>query len=197
MESDQERGATPATRYDAGSLLVAHREGTDGAFAKLVEHYRRPVFGYLVHSGVPESDREDLFQDVFVKIHREAHRYDPTRPLHPWLFTVVANTVRSYLRKHKLRRIFFTPLQSADPKDPGPDSESKASTNEMVDWLERTIPELPANEREVFLLARLEGMSLKHIASALSIPTNTVKTRLRRARLELVERYERQRVSAS
>ncbi len=40
-------------------------------------------------------------------------------------------------------------------------------------------------------------MSLKDIASVLAIPIGTVKTRLRRARLQLVERYERQRVSAS
>ena len=93
--------------------------------------------------------------------------------------------------------MFFTPLSSTEHKDPAPDSEAKATANEMVVWLERTIPELPAKEREVLLLARLEGMSLKDIAAVLAIPINTVKTRLRRARLGLVERYERQRGSAS
>ena len=197
VKSDRERAEKPASREDAGPLLVAHRQGNDTAFEKLVEHYRRPVFGYLVHTGVPESDRDDLFQDVFVKIHRESHRYDPALPLHPWLFTVLANTVRSYFRKQKLRRVFFTPLSSTEHKDPAPDSEAKATANEMVVWLERTIPELPAKEREVLLLARLEGMSLKDIDAVLAIPINTVKTRLRRARLGLVERYERQRGSAS
>ena len=75
--------------------LVAHRDGDSEAFAKLVQRYRRPVFGYLVHGGVPESDRDDLFQEIFIKIHQRADQYDAARPLHPWLFTVVANTVRS------------------------------------------------------------------------------------------------------
>ena len=86
--------------------LVAHRDGDSEAFGKLVQRYRRPVFGYLVHCGVPESDRDDLFQDIFIKIHQRADQYDAARPLHPWLFTVVANTVRSYFSKKKLRSFF-------------------------------------------------------------------------------------------
>ena len=64
----------PASRQDVDPLLVAHRQDNYTAFAKLVEHYRLPVFGYLVHNGVPESDRHDLFQNVC-----RAARYFATR----------------------------------------------------------------------------------------------------------------------
>ncbi len=175
--------------------LVAHRDGDSEAFGKLVQRYRRPVFGYLVHCGVPESDRDDLFQDIFIKIHQRADQYDAARPLHPWLFTVVANTVRSYFSKKKLRSFFvWEPAPEEMPeevKDPAPDSEARASAKETAAWLERAIAALPMPQREVLVLATIEDLPLKDIASVLDMPLNTVKTHVRRARLRLVECYER------
>ena len=172
-------------------LLVAHRNGDSDAFAKLVQRYRRPVFGHLVHCGVPESDRDDLFQEIFIKIHQRADQYDEARPLHPWLFTVVANTVRSYFSKKKLRSFFVWEPATEDVKDPAPDSEARASAKETAAWLERAIAALPMPQREVLVLATIENLPLKDIASVLDMPLNTVKTHVRRARLRLVECYER------
>ena len=171
--------------------LVAHRDGDRDAFAKLGQRYRRPVFGYLVHCGVPESDRDDLFQDIFIKIHRRADQYDAARPLHPWLFTVVANTVRTYFRKSKLLSFFVWEPARDDVEDPAPDSEAEVSAKETAAWLERAIAALPMPQREVLVLATIENLPLKDIASALDMPLSTVKTHVRRARLRLVESYER------
>ncbi len=75
--------------------LSRHCRGDASAFPALLEAYRRPVYGYLVRSGVAEANRDDIFQNIFLKIHAAARSYDPTRPLRPWLFTIVANTVRA------------------------------------------------------------------------------------------------------
>jgi RNA polymerase sigma-70 factor, ECF subfamily len=175
---------------DAGPLLVAHRNGDGDAFAKLVERYRRPVFSYLVHCGVPEPDRDDLFQEIFVRVHRRAPSYQASRPLHPWLFTVVANAVRSYFRTKK-RLFLFAGPPSPNVRDEAPDGEAVASANETAAWLERAIQGLPLPQREVLLLATVENLPLNDIASILDLPLNTVKTHLRRARLRLVDGYER------
>ena len=175
-------------------LLVARREGDRDAFAQLVERYRRPVFGYLVRCGIAKADRDDLFQEIFLKIHQRADQYDNARPLHPWLFTVVANTVRTYLRKQKLRSYIVWEPASADVpdiKDGAPDAESLASAQQIKAWLERAIQALPMPEREVLILATIENLPLKDIASILDMPINTVKTHVRRARMRLVESYER------
>ncbi len=181
-------------------LLVAHRDGDRDAFSHLVERYRRPVFGYLVRCGIAEADRDDLFQEVFLKIHQRADQYDTARPLHPWLFTVVANTVRTYLRKQKLRSYFVWEPANADVpdvpdvkdiKDDAPDAEALASAQQTKAWLERAIRALPMPQREVLILATIENLPLKDIASILEMPINTVKTHVRRARLRLVESYER------
>ncbi len=171
-------------------LLVAHREGDRDAFSQLVERYRRPVFGYLVRCGIAEADRDDLFQEIFIKIHQRADQYDTARPLHPWLFTVVANTVRTYLRKQKLRS-YFVWEPAPDIEDDAPDAESLASAQQTKAWLERAIQALPMPQREVLILATIESLPLKDIASILGMPINTVKTHVRRARQRLVESYQR------
>lgn len=188
--------AVTDVREDAGALLVAHRNGDHDAFGKLLQRYRRPVFSYLFHCGVPEPDRDDLFQEIFVRVHQRAASYQASRPLHPWLFTVVANTVRSYFRKQK-RRTLFTGPPSENVQDQTPDSEAAASARETTAWLERAIQALPLPQREVLLLAAVENLPLNDIASILELPLNTVKTHLRRARLRLVDGYERRTGSAS
>ena len=87
--------------------LRRHREGDPEAFAALVADYRRPVYSYLIRCGVAEADRDDVFQGVFFKIHRAVEQYRPELPSHPWIFTIVANEVRSYLRRRRVRQLVF------------------------------------------------------------------------------------------
>jgi len=176
------------------ALLVAHRSGEPHAFRELVSRYRRPVYGYLVRCSVSEADRDDLFQEIFIKIHQRAHQYDASRPLHPWLFTVVANTVRTYQRKERVRRIFVRPPEEHDSEsiaDGAPDGEALFAAKETKSWLERAIRALPVPQREALVLATIEKLPLQDIASALDMPLSTVKTHVRRARLRLIEAYER------
>jgi RNA polymerase sigma-70 factor (ECF subfamily) len=187
----------PVSR-DARDLLVRHREGDRNAFAALVGEYRRPVYGYLVRCGIPEADRDDLFQAVFMRIHRSIGTYRPDRPAHPWLFTVVANEVRTYLKRKRIRGLVFgnapAPGPGAprpEPADAAPDGERALAARETVAWLEREIRCLPVAQREVLLLAGVESLPLKEVAEVLGIPLNTVKTHLRRARLRLSERLAR------
>ncbi len=165
-------------------LLVRHRNGEQEAFRELVSRYRAPTYGYLVRCGVSPLDRDDLFQEIFIKVHRAAASYQPERPLHPWLFTIVANTVRTYHRKRRVHELVFNE-RLPEPVAAAPDSLRATEAKETVDWLEREIPTLPAMQREVLLLVCVEGMRLALVADALDIPLNTVKTHLRRARMKL------------
>ena len=180
--------ATP----EAGQILVRHREGDAGAFRELVSRYRAPVYAYLVRCGVDPSQRDDLFQDIFLKIHRAAHAYDPAQPLHPWLFTIVANTVRTHFRRLRVRRL-VQPGPAPEPSTPADSGQQQLEAEEMAGWLAEAISELSLAQREVVVLACVEDWEQKHIAEALSIPVNTVKTHLRRARLELAKALVRHR----
>lgn len=180
-------GASP--RQDAGHLLVRHRQGDGQAFDALVAEYRAPVYGYLVRCGIAEGDRDDLFQDIFVKVHRAASSYEAGRPLHPWLFTIVCNTVRTYLRRLKVRRLVFRQGDDETPEvaDDRADGERRSAARQRVAQLEDELQGLSDAQRQVILLAGVEKLPLNDVAAMLRMPVNTVKTHLRRARLALAK----------
>lgn len=182
---------TALRRRDAGALLVRHRGGDPDAFAALVEDYRAPIYSHLYRCGIEPDDRDDLFQDIFLRIHRAAATYREELPAHPWIFTIVANAVRNHLRRRKVRsRLRALTGKSPDdppldPPDPAPDGERRAVAREEMRLIEEEIPNLPEAQRQALLLAGVEKLSMKDAAQALGIPVNTVKTHLRRARLRL------------
>ena len=179
---------------DERELLLRHRDGDPSAFPRLVARYRAPVYSYLVRCGVRESDRDDVFQDIFIKVHRAAGQFQSERPLHPWLFTIVANTVRTHHRKQRVKELVFMEPRR-EVQDPAPDGERVAVARQTATWLEEEIRRLPFMQREVVVLACIENLAHKEIAAALELPINTVKTHLRRARLALVRKLARRNAS--
>ena len=179
---------------DERELLLRHRDGDPSAFPRLVARYRAPVYSYLVRCGVRESDRDDVFQDIFIKVHRAAAQFQSERLLHPWLFTIVANTVRTHHRKQRVKELVFMEPRR-EVQDPAPDGERVAVARQTATWLEEEIRRLPFMQREVLVLACIENLAHKEIAAALELPINTVKTHLRRARLALVRKLARRNAS--
>jgi RNA polymerase sigma-70 factor (ECF subfamily) len=177
-------GETAAARAER-EFLPRHAGGDASAFAELVAAYRAPVFGYLVRSGVEESMRDDLFQEIFLKIHGSAAHYQPERPLRPWLFTVVANTVRSHFRARRVVHLELPPDDSLAMRDSAPDPHRALTASDTARFLERALHRLSLAEREVLILTSIEGLEQNQVSIALQIPVNTVKTHLRRGRMKL------------
>ncbi len=188
LEIDSTERQQDVVDLEERTWLTRHCRGDASAFPALLEAYRRPVYGYLVRSGVAEADRDDIFQSIFLKIHAAARSYDPTRPLRPWLFTIVANTVRNHFRAQAVPIATVPrddPRDPLDPPDPNPGPENIAATRETVAWLEQALLALPLAQREVLLLVTVTGLRQQDVANSLNLPLNTVKTHLRRARLAL------------
>ncbi len=188
-EPATERGG--ADRLDERQLLPRHSRGDHEAFPQLVAEYRAPVYSYLGRCGLPPEERDDLFQEIFLKIHRAAGSYRSDRPLHPWIFTVVANTVRNHFRGRRVRELLKGRGRDRgregawEAVDRAPDGERRAEARETAAWLQGQIHGLPSNQRQVLILACVEGLTLGKVSEVLEMPLNTVKSCLRRARLTL------------
>lgn len=193
----------PEERRDVVDLeertwLARHRRGDASAFPALMAAYRRPVYSYLVRSGVADADRDDVFQAIFLKIHAASGSYDPARPLAPWLFTIVANSVRNHFRdRPRAYGLASVDDDPPDPPDPSPGPEQIASARQTLAWLEGALTSLPPAQREVLLLVAIVGLRQQDVAQALDLPLNTVKTHLRRARLALAARLAERNAPAA
>lgn len=150
-------------------------------------------FSYVCRSlrrlGVKEADLDDLAQEVFITVHRHLKEYDSTRPLKPWLFAFAFGTAANYRRLARHR---------AEKHDQGDFLVSGDATPEQQlqhaqarDLVLRALEGLDADRAAVFVMHELDGFAAPDIAEALSIPLNTVYSRLRVARDEFASSVRR------
>ena len=141
-----------------------------------------------------EAAAEDLVQDTFVKVFRNADRYDTARgSLDTWVLLLARNLGIDALRRRVLeaRMLEATkpPDEAAD--EPGPDSV--AETQDLVDRARRAMTGLSDEQRAALELAYFGGKTSAEVADLEGIPLGTAKTRIRTALLKLREALEEQR----
>jgi RNA polymerase sigma-70 factor (ECF subfamily) len=175
------------------SWLAQHLKGDKGAFAKLMQAYRKPIYSYLVRCGLDKSTRDDLFQDIFFKIHKSAQQYDPANKLSPWLFTIAANTVKNHIRDQKpdhiQKSLDISEVHELHLVDSAPTPEKQNDSSHSIQWLQQALLELPKAQAQALNLAIIDGLKIKEVAAILKQPVSTVKTHIRRARQSLIASY--------
>lgn len=122
---------------------------------------------------------EDIVQEVFIKIYHHPDKYEERGQLQAYLYKMTANKSKDYLRSWSYKKV-----QLQNKIFP---STSKMEPDELVRKDEEAIVaeailELPLKQREVLIYFYFNEMNIKDIASILSIPESTVKTRLRRSK---------------
>ena len=97
---DSEGRLIPSTHDGAfrGSGEGRHTRGLPPDFRSIFDHEFSYVWTSLRRLGVPPRDLEDITHDVFVEVFRNLDRYDPTRPLRPWLFAFAFRFASDYRR---------------------------------------------------------------------------------------------------
>jgi RNA polymerase sigma-70 factor (ECF subfamily) len=154
-------------------LMGQVREGIPGGFDRLFDRYREPVWRFFRRRNTDEARAEELTQDVFAGIFAAAARYEPRAPFRSYLFGIAYNVLMADRRK---RAVVAEPL--SDYAAPGADPDT-------VLWVRTALQALEAVDREILMLREYEQLSYQEIAELQSLPLNTVRSRLFRARLAL------------
>ena len=114
-------------------------------------------------------------------------RFDPERPVLPWLIAIARRLCLDVLRRRKMMTIMET-MPVTGPPAPGPEGE--ASLREQLSRLDRALADLDEGPREAIVLFHIEEMSYRDIAAALEVPIGTVMTWLHRGRARLKRALE-------
>jgi len=166
--------------------LPRYCRGESSCFNQLIERYGSLIYGFLHRYGIDAGLKDDLFQDIFLKVHQAASSYQPTKPLRPWLVSVALNTIRNHMRTTANSDRKLAQLKLVTPA-PSIAADQVTDDKARLEWLQQQISQLPEQQREVLALNTLQGLNLKEISTITRLPLNTVKTHLRRARLNLTE----------
>ena len=182
-------GSAAATVWEAPvgveDQLSRLRRGDPEALGALVERYQHRLYRYLCRLAGDPAAAEDLFQQTWLRVAEQIHRYDEGRNFDAWLFRVAHNLAIDSLRRYRPESL-DEPLPSGESRVehiPG-DAPSALDLVAEREWSGRitdAIAQLPAVYREVLALRFEEEMKLEEISDSLGAPLSTVKTRLRRA----------------
>jgi RNA polymerase sigma-70 factor (ECF subfamily) len=152
-------------------------------FAAVYEAHFRFVWRCLRSLGVREAALDDAMQDVFLVVQRRLVEFDGQGELRTWLYAIALRVARKYWTSASKDRARTEPADVlVDSAAPSADGEHVAERNERLSLAREALEALDDDKRAVFVLARVEQMSAPEIASILSVPLNTVYSRLRVAR---------------
>ncbi len=169
--------ARPAAE-DTGALLARVAAGDREAFGRFYDATAALAFGLIRRIVRDSAAAEEVAQEVFLQVWRDAARYDPRRgTAEAWLVTRARSRAIDRLRAARRRE---RPLagRADGPAEPAEDADAAAAAEERG-RVQSALQRLPAPQRRVIELAFFEGLTQAEIAAQVGAPLGTVKTRAR------------------
>ncbi len=192
---NMEDHATPAHADESAldhALMERIGAGDHLAFKKLIERHQNAVIGTVAKMLGNPSDAEDISQQVFLRIWRNAKRYRPDAKFTTYLFTITRNLVFNETRRRGRKKEVSADEREEnshhlieESPDRQPDSELLQA--ELQRAVDDAIAKLPDTQRMAVVLRRYEQLSYEEIADVLKLSVSAVKSLLFRARTTLRE----------
>lgn len=158
--------------------------GPSLSVARVHEEHGEFVWRTLHRMGVRPPHVEDVYQEVFLVVHRRLGSFTGQCALTTWLYEVCFRVAAGYRRKAHFRREELIPdwseLDSLSSEAPSP--ERQLVTARRAKQLEQILDAMPLEYRVVFVMFEVEGLSSEEIAANVGAPLGTVYSRLHRAR---------------
>jgi RNA polymerase sigma-70 factor (ECF subfamily) len=172
-------------------LIRAAQRGDPGAFDELVRAHDHNVLRMaynLLHS---EEDARDIYQEAFLRVHRNLPKFRLDSSFSTWLYRIVANLCLDQLRKRKVRQEEGSTFQAESGQvdrlqfipehHPDVDPQRRFQSAEVNSRIQEVLGELSPRERVVFEMRHFQGMRLRAIGQALGVTEEAAKNCLFRA----------------
>ena len=191
--------ADPSLMKSDHELVRRCRAGDSYAWEEIVRGFSRRVYNLAYRFTGRHEQAEDLTQEVFVRVYRSLDQYDPQAgDLSNWLMRLARNLVID-----DYRRRTRTPTDLGDDLDQHeyhlrsvqdlPDRGIER--HERARQVREAIAKLPPDLRECVVLRDIEELTYHEIVELLAIPLGTVKSRIKRGRIELAKVLRRMRIA--
>jgi RNA polymerase sigma-70 factor (ECF subfamily) len=190
---------TSLPNLDERALVAEAQTGNRAAFEELVRRYDRDVLRLALNLMKRAEDARDVYQEAFLKVYRNLHRFRFECSFYTWLYRIVTNVCLDHLRRRQARPEDQAPEVSTGHHDEGItdfferqrehrptlDPERTMMGKEIKVRIARAMERLSPRERIVFEMKHYQGLKLRAIGDVLGTTEETVKNSLFRATRKL------------
>ena len=164
-------------------LIIQANNGNDSAFEELIYRYDKSVLSIALNYVHNSDDAKDIYQEVFIRVHRSLKKFEMRSEFSTWLFRIATNVCLTYRSRSKqhLQLSINEDFEEDDEKksyelvsdnsDPG----ELASNTELGSLIRDAVQSLSAKQRITFTLKHYEGYKIREIAEMLNCKEGTVK----------------------
>lgn len=163
-------------------LMLAYQAGETTAFNELYQRYSEKVYSYISSRVFNRNERDDLFQAIFLKLHKSRQIYSSQYLFGPWLFTICRTSLLDYLKSKKLETA--TLLDESELVITN-SSEADVSLN-----FQNAISTLSETQRKALAMRYQEGLGFLEIATRMKASPTNVRQIISRAVRKLRGTYD-------
>ncbi|MDP9001674.1 MAG: RNA polymerase sigma factor [Myxococcota bacterium] len=173
-------------------LMIRFQRGDRTGLAVLVGRHKTPLYNFALRQIGSAPTAEEVVQDAFVRVVQSAAQFKHEARFSTWLYAIARNLCIDHLRKSASRRHPSLDEPERAPHGDGlslgertadvhANVERAVVSGEIREHVLAAIDDLPADQREVFLMREMARLPFKEIAEIVGVPENTIKSRMRYA----------------
>jgi len=162
-------------------LLVRLKKGDILAFDQIYHQYSHKLYSFVYRILKDEADSEDIVQEVFIKIWELREKLDDYKTLNSFIFTIAYNNSISFIRKKISNSKYRDHLRNASVIQFPDNAFNEIEFNELNQYVEKLIENLPERQKHVYLSHRELGLTYPEIAKEMGISKNTVENHMVKA----------------
>lgn len=144
------------------------------------ETYEQDIRRFVLSKVKDETIADDILQETFIKVHTKIHTLNDEAKLKAWIFSIANSTVMDHFR-HKVNINVLSHGEGF--------IDDEIHVHDEKDCLRGIINSLPKKYRDPLFLSDIKGMKQADIAKQLNLPLPTTKSRIQRARKQIVQGY--------
>jgi RNA polymerase sigma-70 factor (ECF subfamily) len=183
--------AQAAVRMDESELIRSAQRGDQDAFEQLVRLYDQNVLRLAFNLLRSAEDAHDIYQEAFLRVHKNLHSFRFDCSFHTWLYRIVTNLCLDALRKRRVRREESTVVETSEgvvnrmdmveEERAHGDPQRQLLSNQLGERIQEVLSSLTPRERTVFEMRHYQGLRLKTIGEILGTSEEAAKNCLFRA----------------
>ena len=162
-------------------LMHLAQKGDHQAYARIFQEITPTLRSFIGKKLNRTEDTEDVVQEILISIHRASHTYDTDRPFKVWMFSIARYRLNDFLRTVYSKKKKGLDVDFEEEAFDISNEENVTKTHENQEYLIKIMQSLPAKQRKIVTMMKIEGYSIQETAAAMNMKVSAVKVSAHRA----------------